>query len=77
MHYLCSMDSPLLWLRVDPEIEYLAEIRFHQPAQMWVSRYFYFTRTFYDATYHSNDLAQCVSFRSSNGISIVYITVAA
>lgn len=26
-----SMDSPLLWIRVDPEMEYLAEIHFHQP----------------------------------------------
>uniref|UniRef100_A0A453KT27 Transcription initiation factor TFIID subunit 2 n=1 Tax=Aegilops tauschii subsp. strangulata TaxID=200361 RepID=A0A453KT27_AEGTS len=31
-----SMDSPLLWIRVDPEMEYLAEIHFHQPIQMWV-----------------------------------------
>ncbi|KAE8791017.1 Transcription initiation factor TFIID subunit 2 [Hordeum vulgare] len=30
-----SMDSPLLWIRVDPEMEYLAEIHFHQPIQMW------------------------------------------
>jgi hypothetical protein len=30
------MDSPLLWIRVDPEMEYLAEIHFHQPVQMWV-----------------------------------------
>ncbi|XP_078444171.1 TBP-associated factor 2 isoform X2 [Wolffia australiana] len=32
------MDSPLLWLRVDPEMEYLAEIHFHQPAQMWINQ---------------------------------------
>lgn len=30
------MESPLLWLRADPEMEYLAEIHFHQPVQMWV-----------------------------------------
>ncbi|KAG0458297.1 hypothetical protein HPP92_023454 [Vanilla planifolia] len=30
-----SSDSPLLWIRVDPEMEYLAEIHFHQPVQMW------------------------------------------
>ena len=33
---MCSVDSPLLWIRVDPEMEYLAEIHFHQPVQMWV-----------------------------------------
>lgn len=32
----CSSESPLLWLRVDPEMEYLAEIHFNQPVQMWV-----------------------------------------
>lgn len=31
-----SVESPLLWLRADPEMEYLAEIHFHQPVQMWV-----------------------------------------
>ncbi|XP_062116921.1 transcription initiation factor TFIID subunit 2 isoform X3 [Humulus lupulus] len=30
-----SMDSPLLWMRADPELEYLAEIHFNQPIQMW------------------------------------------
>ena len=34
---LRSSDSPLLWLRADPEMEYLAEIHFNQPVQMWVS----------------------------------------
>ncbi|KAL6600790.1 hypothetical protein ACP70R_045075 [Stipagrostis hirtigluma subsp. patula] len=29
-----SIDSPLLWIRVDPEMEYLAEIHFHQPVQI-------------------------------------------
>ncbi|XP_044968622.1 transcription initiation factor TFIID subunit 2-like [Hordeum vulgare subsp. vulgare] len=33
-----SMDSPLLWIRVDPEMEYLAEIHFHQPIQMWINQ---------------------------------------
>lgn len=33
---LDSVESPLLWLRADPEMEYLAEIHFHQPVQMWV-----------------------------------------
>lgn len=33
---LFSSDSPLLWLRADPEMEYLAEIHFNQPVQMWV-----------------------------------------
>ncbi|CAN6195895.1 unnamed protein product [Urochloa humidicola] len=32
------MDSPLLWIRVDPEMEYLAEIHFHQPVQMWINQ---------------------------------------
>lgn len=30
------MESPLLWMRADPEMEYLAEIHFNQPVQMWV-----------------------------------------
>ncbi|KAL6846135.1 hypothetical protein ACP4OV_023583 [Aristida adscensionis] len=33
-----SIDSPLLWIRVDPEMEYLAEIHFHQPVQMWINQ---------------------------------------
>ncbi|ONK56593.1 uncharacterized protein A4U43_C10F10470 [Asparagus officinalis] len=33
-----SMDSPLLWIRVDPDMEYLAEIHFHQPIQMWINQ---------------------------------------
>ncbi|XP_058078257.1 transcription initiation factor TFIID subunit 2 isoform X2 [Magnolia sinica] len=33
-----SAESPLLWLRVDPEMEYLAEIQFHQPVQMWINQ---------------------------------------
>ncbi|XP_015696706.1 transcription initiation factor TFIID subunit 2 isoform X2 [Oryza brachyantha] len=33
-----SMDAPLLWIRVDPEMEYLAEIHFHQPVQMWINQ---------------------------------------
>ncbi|KAK1314144.1 hypothetical protein QJS10_CPA06g02183 [Acorus calamus] len=33
-----GVDSPLLWVRVDPEMEYLAEIDFHQPVQMWINQ---------------------------------------
>lgn len=33
-----SMDSPLLWIRVDPDMEYIAEINFHQPVQMWINQ---------------------------------------
>ncbi|PKA47148.1 hypothetical protein AXF42_Ash017093 [Apostasia shenzhenica] len=33
-----SLDSPLLWIRVDPEMEYLAEMHFHQPVQMWINQ---------------------------------------
>ncbi|KAJ3677402.1 hypothetical protein LUZ60_003126 [Juncus effusus] len=33
-----GMDSPLLWIRVDPEMEYLAEIHFHQPILMWINQ---------------------------------------
>nr|XP_010932628.1 transcription initiation factor TFIID subunit 2 [Elaeis guineensis] len=33
-----GMDSPLLWIRVDPEMEYLAEIHCHQPVQMWINQ---------------------------------------
>lgn len=32
----CSLESPLLWLRADPELEYLAELNLLQPEQMWV-----------------------------------------
>ncbi|XP_021849855.1 transcription initiation factor TFIID subunit 2 isoform X2 [Spinacia oleracea] len=31
-------DSPLLWVRADPEMEYLAEIHFNQPVQMWINQ---------------------------------------
>jgi len=31
-----SLESPLSWIRADPEMEYLAEIHFNQPIQMWV-----------------------------------------
>ncbi|CAH9064286.1 unnamed protein product [Cuscuta epithymum] len=31
-------DSPLLWLRADPEMEYLAEVNFNQPVQMWINQ---------------------------------------
>lgn len=34
--FFCSSESPLLWMRADPEMEYLAEIHFNQPIQMWV-----------------------------------------
>ncbi|KAJ3705784.1 hypothetical protein LUZ61_009489 [Rhynchospora tenuis] len=33
-----GMESPLLWIRIDPEMEYLAEIHFHQPIQMWINQ---------------------------------------
>ncbi|WOL20068.1 hypothetical protein Cni_G28870 [Canna indica] len=33
-----GIDSPLLWIRVDPEMEYLAEIHFYQPVQMWINQ---------------------------------------
>ncbi|CAA6664856.1 unnamed protein product [Spirodela intermedia] len=38
MDVRACMDSPLLWLRSDPEMEYLAEIHFHQPVQMWINQ---------------------------------------
>ncbi|KAI3471792.1 hypothetical protein Pfo_028445 [Paulownia fortunei] len=31
-------ESPLLWLRADPEMEYLAEVHFNQPVQMWINQ---------------------------------------
>ncbi|XP_062158024.1 transcription initiation factor TFIID subunit 2 isoform X2 [Alnus glutinosa] len=33
-----SSESPLLWMRADPEMEYLAEIHFNQPIQMWINQ---------------------------------------
>ncbi|OVA05041.1 Peptidase M1 [Macleaya cordata] len=33
-----NAESPLLWLRADPEMEYLAEIHFNQPVQMWINQ---------------------------------------
>lgn len=33
-----NAESPLLWLRADPEMEYLAEIHFSQPVQMWINQ---------------------------------------
>ncbi|XP_040997720.1 transcription initiation factor TFIID subunit 2 [Juglans microcarpa x Juglans regia] len=33
-----SSESPLLWMRADPEMEYLAEIHFNQPLQMWINQ---------------------------------------
>ncbi|KAK3225655.1 hypothetical protein Dsin_005517 [Dipteronia sinensis] len=33
-----SMESPLSWIRADPEMEYLAEFHFNQPVQMWVNQ---------------------------------------
>ncbi|KAI4319190.1 hypothetical protein MLD38_032820 [Melastoma candidum] len=33
-----SSDSPLLWIRADPEMEYLAEVHFSQPVQMWINQ---------------------------------------
>ncbi|XP_074343481.1 transcription initiation factor TFIID subunit 2 [Apium graveolens] len=34
----CSNESPLLWIRADPEMEYVAEIHFNQPVQMWINQ---------------------------------------
>ncbi|XP_074579970.1 transcription initiation factor TFIID subunit 2 [Curcuma longa] len=33
-----GIESPLLWVRVDPEMEYLAETQFYQPVQMWINQ---------------------------------------
>lgn len=33
-----NSDSPLLWLRADPEMEYLALVLFNQPVQMWINQ---------------------------------------
>ncbi|CAO2818396.1 unnamed protein product [Amaranthus hypochondriacus] len=33
-----STESPLLWVRADPEMEYLAHIHFNQPLQMWINQ---------------------------------------
>jgi transcription initiation factor TFIID subunit 2 len=33
-----GLESPLLWLRVDPEMEYLVDIQIHQHVQMWISQ---------------------------------------
>ncbi|XP_031287927.1 transcription initiation factor TFIID subunit 2 [Pistacia vera] len=33
-----SMESPLSWIRADPEMEYLAEIHFNQPVQMCINQ---------------------------------------
>nr|XP_025616520.1 transcription initiation factor TFIID subunit 2 isoform X4 [Arachis hypogaea] len=33
-----STESPLLWIRADPDMEYLAEIHFNQPVQMWINQ---------------------------------------
>ncbi|XP_020578033.1 transcription initiation factor TFIID subunit 2 isoform X2 [Phalaenopsis equestris] len=33
-----SMDSPLLWIRVDPEMEFLADVDFLQPVHMWINQ---------------------------------------
>lgn len=38
MDMLSNAESPLLWLRADPEMEYLAEIHFNQPIQMWINQ---------------------------------------
>ena len=34
--FTCSLESPLLWIRGDPELEYLAELNLLQPEHMWV-----------------------------------------
>ncbi|XP_024359807.1 transcription initiation factor TFIID subunit 2 isoform X2 [Physcomitrium patens] len=33
-----SLESPLLWVRGDPELEYLAELNLIQPEQMWINQ---------------------------------------
>ncbi|XP_073144552.1 transcription initiation factor TFIID subunit 2 isoform X2 [Henckelia pumila] len=33
-----NSDSPLLWLKADPEMEYLADVHFNQPVQMWINQ---------------------------------------
>ncbi|XP_019451974.1 PREDICTED: transcription initiation factor TFIID subunit 2 isoform X1 [Lupinus angustifolius] len=33
-----STESPLLWVRADPDMEYLADIHFNQPVQMWINQ---------------------------------------
>ncbi|CAM6102974.1 unnamed protein product [Calypogeia fissa] len=33
-----SLESPLLWLRADPQMEYIAEIHLNQPEQMWINQ---------------------------------------
>ncbi|XP_061373985.1 transcription initiation factor TFIID subunit 2 isoform X2 [Gastrolobium bilobum] len=33
-----STESPLLWIRADPDMEYLAEVHFNQPVQMWINQ---------------------------------------
>ena len=39
--YSASLESPLLWLRADPELEYLAELNLLQPEHMWVGLHSY------------------------------------
>ena len=36
--FLCYgvTEPTLLWIRADPDMEYLAEVHFNQPVQMWV-----------------------------------------
>lgn len=36
MYDIDSLESPLLWIRGDPELEYLAELNLLQPEHMWV-----------------------------------------
>lgn len=33
-----NIESPLLWLRADPQMEYLADIQLRQPEQMWINQ---------------------------------------
>ncbi|XP_024402345.1 transcription initiation factor TFIID subunit 2 isoform X1 [Physcomitrium patens] len=33
-----SLESPLLWIRGDPELEYLAELNLRQPEPMWINQ---------------------------------------
>ncbi|KAI5059244.1 hypothetical protein GOP47_0025563 [Adiantum capillus-veneris] len=33
-----GIESPLLWLRADPQMEYLSDIQLQQPEQMWINQ---------------------------------------
>ncbi len=33
--FLLSSDSPVLWVRIDPEVTWLRQVTFEQPDYMW------------------------------------------